>query len=101
MALVALFGLALPVAAQSPTVVTRWASGRIARFDPAAQLLVITQGAHQMTFRVRNETRLERGRQPQPSAELVRDVGRDVRISYITISGARIARRVVLVAVTR
>jgi hypothetical protein len=101
LAVIAVLGLAAPAAAQRPPQVTLWASGRIARFDPTAHLLVITQGTHRMTFTVQAETRLERGRQPQPPAELAADIGRDVRISYITISGARVARRVVIVYVAR
>jgi hypothetical protein len=54
-----------------------------------------------MTFTVRGETRLERGREPQPPTELARDVGCDVRINYFTMSGTRIARRVVIVVVGR
>lgn len=100
-AAVIVLGLSLPAAAQPPRVVTLWASGRIARFDPATHLLVITQGTHQMTFSVPAETRLERGRLRQPPAELAEDIGRDVRISYVTISGSRVARRVVIVYVSR
>jgi hypothetical protein len=101
LAVMVLLGLAAPAAAQQTRRVTLWASGRIARFDPSEHVLVITQGTHRMTFTVRPETRLERGRQPQPPAELARDIGRDVRISYITISGTRVARRVVIVYVER
>jgi anti-sigma factor RsiW len=96
----AVLGTAVPATAQ-PRVVTLWASGRIARFDPVAHLLVIKQGTHEMTFTVRGETRLEQGVQTQPPAELTHDVGRDVRISYVLISGARIARRVVIVVISR
>jgi hypothetical protein len=99
-AAIVVLGLSAPATAQ-PRVVTLWASGRIARFDPSAHILVITQGTHQMTFSVRPETRLERGLVRQPPAELAEDIGRDVRISYVTISGSRVARRVVIVYVSR
>lgn len=88
-------------AGQSPRIVTLWASGRIARFDPSAHVLVISQGLHEMTFTVRGDTKFESGEKPQPPAVVAREVGRDVRINYVTISGARIARRVVIVIVTR
>ena len=94
-----LLGLVAPAHAQSPRVVTLWASGRIERFDPTAHLLVIRQGTHEMTFTLRTETRLERGHQPEPSSQLSRDIGQDVRINYVTMSGARVARLVVLVVV--
>jgi hypothetical protein len=97
----AVLGFGPTAAGQSPRIVTLWASGRIARFDPAAHVLVIKQGLHEMTFTVRGDTKLERAEKPQPPAELAVDIGRDVRINYVTISGARIARRVVIVIVTR
>jgi len=102
-ALLALLGLSATAAAQPARVVTLWASGRIARFDASKQLLVIAQGKHEMTFVIRSETRLERARdpQPQPQAELAQDVGRTVRISYVTVSGTRVARRVVVVFLDR
>ena len=100
-ALFVLLGFAAPGGAQSPRVVTLWASGRIERFDPTAHLLVIKQGTHEMTFTVRTETRLERGRQPEPPSQLSRDIGQDVRVNYVTVSGARVARLVLLVFVSR
>ena len=100
MALFLLLAAALPASAQPPQVVTLWASGRIARFDAHRHLLVIAQGTHEMTFSVEPETRLERGRQPQPPADLASDIGRDVRVNYVTVSGTRIARRVVLVIIS-
>ena len=100
-AVIALLALTTPAAAQPTRTVTLWASGRIARFDSRAHILVIVQGTHRMTFTVRDETRLERGRQPQPPSALAEDIGHDVRIGYVTISGARVARRVVLVSVPR
>ena len=100
-AAIVVLGLSAPAAAQQPRVVTLWASGRIARFDPGAHILVISQGTHQMTFSVRPETRLERGRVRQPPTELAEEIGRDVRISYVTVSGSRVARRVVIVYVSR
>jgi hypothetical protein len=99
-ALFLLLGAALPAAAQPPRLVTLWASGHIARFDAHRHILVIAQGTHEMTFSVEPDTRLEQGRQPQPPADLSSDIGRDVRINYVTISGTRVARRVVLIIVS-
>jgi hypothetical protein len=98
-ALFLVLGAALPAAAQPSRVVTLWASGRIARFDVRRHVLVIMQGTHEMTFSVEPDTRLEREHQPQPPDELSSDIGCDVRINYVTISGTRIARRVLLVIV--
>jgi hypothetical protein len=103
-AVLVLLGLSATASAQPARVVTLWASGRIARFDASKQILVIAQGKHEMTFVVRSETRLERDTQdpqPQPPAELAQDIGRTVRISYVTVSGTRVARRVVVVFLDR
>ena len=60
-----------------------WASGRIARVDSAARSVVVTQGAHEMTFVLAANAQLVQGGATLSPGDLDADVGRAVKVRYL------------------
>lgn len=76
-----------------PKRIESWTSGQIARFDAAAQTVVIKQGTHEMTYQLAHDAKVLVGGHTQPSTTLGADVGREVRVRYSTAGLRRVADR--------
>ena len=71
-----------------------WASGRLARVDTSARSVIVSQGAHQMTFVLGTNAQMTLGKQSLDTNALAGDVGRPVRVRYTLNKGSRVADRV-------
>ena len=74
-----------------------WASGQIARVDPAAKSVVVQQGTHEMTFVIAPGAQLMAGKKTLQTADLTNDIGRHVKVRYTTQSGTNTANRLEIV----
>lgn len=71
-----------------------WATGRIDRFDTASKVLVVTQGAHEMTFTLAPDARVMEKKTTLQPAALATSVGHRVKVGYTLNAGAKVANRI-------
>lgn len=86
-----LSGMASAAPAKAPEA---WASGHLARFDSTAQSVVVTQGAHEMTFVLASDALVTQGKKALQPGDLSSDVGRKVKVRYTATGGTKVADRV-------
>jgi hypothetical protein len=71
-----------------------WGVGVIKTFEPATRSLVVRQGRHQMTFSLSPEARILDGLVPLGPADLLRNIGRQVKVRYAIVDAVKVADRV-------
>lgn len=96
-ALVALFVvllLAAGVLAASAAGPAIWGVGVIKTFDPSARSLVVRQGLHQMTFALSPEASILDGLVVLRPSDLLKNVGRPVKVRYAIVNEVKVADRI-------
>ena len=71
-----------------------WGVGVIKTFDPAARSLVLRQGLHQMTFALSPDARIVDGLAPLGPTDLLKNLGRQVKVRYAIVNEMKVADRV-------
>lgn len=71
-----------------------WGVGVIKTFDPAAGSLIVRQGRYQMTFSLSPEASILDGLVPLRPSDLLKNVGRQVKVRYAIVNEVRVADRV-------
>jgi hypothetical protein len=71
-----------------------WSVGEIKTFDPTVRSLVLKQGLHQMTFALSPNASIVDGLVPLRPADLLKNVGRRVKVRYAIVNEVRVADRV-------